>query len=98
MLKIEIKDANLTGRKWKDGRTVFEQHAWAFIPEPNGNAAEYPQKITLRLPPESQPYAVGFYRLPPSCLYVGDFGALTIGQARLVPFSQSVSNPQKQAA
>lgn len=94
MLKIEIKEASLTGRKWKSGEAVMEQHAWAFIPESNGNSAEYPQKVTLRLPPDSQPYAVGFYRLPPSCLYVGDYGALTVGQARLVPL---VQNAQKAA-
>ena len=90
MLKVEIKEANLTGRKWKSGDPVMEQHAWAFIPESNGNVAEYPQKVTLRLPPDSQPYSVGMYRMPPSCLYVGEYGALTVGQARLIPLAQSV--------
>ena len=94
MLKIEIKESSLTGRKWADGRTVYEQHAWAFIPERNGNAADYPQRITLRLEDGAAPYPAGFYRLPPSDLYVGNFGALTIGRAHLVPLVAA----QKQAA
>lgn len=94
MLKIEIKEANLTGRKWADGTPVQEQHAWAFIPERSGNTAEYPQKVTLRLENGAQPYQVGFYRLPPSDLYVGNFGALTVGHAHLLPLVAS----QKAAA
>lgn len=94
MLKIEIKEPNLTGRKWQNGNPVFEQHAWAFIPEPNGNTATYPQKITLRLEDNAQPYQVGIYILPASDFYVGNFGALTVGRAHLQPFPQSV----KQAA
>ncbi len=98
MLKIEIKEQALTGRTWQDGKPVFEQVAWAYIPERNGNAPDYPQRVVLRLANGSQPYPVGLYRLPPSNFYVGNFSALTVGQAVLVPLAQAVNNTQKQAA
>jgi len=90
MLKIEIKEPNLTGRKWQNGNPVFEQHAWAFIPEPNGNTADYPQRVTLRLEDNSQPYPIGVYVLPSSDFYVGNFGALTVGRAHLKPYPAAV--------
>jgi hypothetical protein len=89
MLKIEIKEANLTGRKWKSGDLVYEQHAWAFIPERNGNTAQYPQKVTLRLADQAQPYPVGTYRLMPQSFYVGDYNVLIVGQAILEPLVAS---------
>lgn len=88
MIKIEIKEAALTGRKWPDGSTVYEQVGWAFIPEPNGTAPQYPQRTVLRLENKAEPWPVGVYQLLPTSLYVGNFSALTLGIARLQPLQQ----------
>lgn len=91
-IRVIVKSAEVRERTLKNGRTLWEQNAYAVTCDRNNKPNDYPEKIVLAIwsdkqgNPEREPYAPGDYAIAPSSFYVGDFGALTMSP-RLVPLA-----------
>lgn len=95
MIKIEVKDANVNprvitpsnGKNAGRQMTFYEQDAYAFTTDDNGNPRPYPQRITLNIDIEkgAKPYAPGMYQVCPSSCYVDRFNVLQLGRLKLRP-------------
>jgi len=95
MIKIEVKDGNVNPRVItpKSGNnagkqmTFYEQDAYAFTTDEQGNARPYPQRITLNIDIEkgAKPYAPGMYQVCPSSVFVDRFNNLALGRLKLRP-------------
>lgn len=107
MIKIEVKDANITprvitpsqGKNAGRQMTFHEQDAYAFTADDQGRPRPYPQRITLNIDIEKgqKPYAPGFYTVCPSSVYVDRFNSLTLGRLKLVPLAAPATAPVRAA-
>jgi hypothetical protein len=98
-IKIEVKSPAIIERSGVSAKTgkpysIREQEAYAHTFDKDGHLMPYPVRIRLSLGPQQPPYAPGNYQLDPSCIYVDQFGGLTLSRPRLLPIAQAV----KQAA
>jgi len=98
-IRFEIKSTDLrqiSGTSTKSGKpySIREQEAWAFLYGRDGKPQPYPQRVSLSLGDDQQPYEPGLYYLDPSSIYVGDFGKLMLGRPVLV---KVVSDAKKAA-
>lgn len=94
-LKIEVKSTEVetrTGTSPRTGKpyTIRSQVAYAFTLERNGQPRSYPERISLNLEDNDQPYPVGVYYLDDRSVYVGDFGRLMLGRPILTPVKQNL--------
>ncbi len=101
MLKIEIKSSavsEISGIS-KAGKpyTIRKQTGWAHTYNEHGTLNEYPERFDINLAADQPPFAVGYYKLNPSCIFVGDFHQLSIGRVVIDPI-QNVGSGQIQKA
>ncbi|WP_109014409.1 single-stranded DNA-binding protein [Novimethylophilus kurashikiensis] len=94
-LKIEIKSAEIETRHGTSARTgkpftIRSQIAYAHTLERNGTPRAYPERISINLEDDDQPYPVGTYTLDDRSVYVGDFGRLMLGRPVLVPVKSNL--------
>lgn len=94
MIKIEVKSADTTrstGTTKAGKQFPRKQTAYAFTLDRNGNPNPYPERISLVIWDNEQPYASGIYELAPTSLYVGEYGELKLSP-HLVPAKVAVSS------
>lgn len=90
MIRIEVADDTKVHTKSgtsKNGKgyTIHEQTAYAHVLDEEGRPAKYPVPCRLPVEDEAKPYKQGFYTLDPRSIFVGDYGRLEVGRARLAP-------------
>lgn len=107
MIRIEVKAAVVArrditikqGPKAGQISTFFEQEAWAYTFNRDGEPHPFPQRCVINIDPVTvngtpqapNPYPVGNYQPDPSCLYIDRFGCLTLGRLKLKPISPAIS-------
>lgn len=81
----EVQTRSGTARATGNPYTIRTQEAYAYTVDPaNGKPRPFPERISLQLEDNQQPYNVGDYTLSPACVYVGDYGRLNLGRPVLV--------------
>lgn len=94
-LKVIVKSIDIAQREGTSRRgqpyKIRSQDAYIHTYLADGRQAPYPERFALNLEDGQEPYPVGEYTLDTDpCIYVGDFGRLTLGRPRLVAVTQGV--------
>ncbi len=101
MLKIEIKSTSVSEISGisKAGKPylIRKQTAWAHTYNEHGALNEYPERFDINLAVDQPAFAAGFYKLNPSCIFVGDFHQLSIGRV-VIDSIQNAGSAQIQKA
>lgn len=92
MIKIEIQDASVNVREFTRKETgelmqFREQTAYAFLSGP------YPERITLNLGPQDQPYQPGTYQLDSQSIMVNKYRGLEFARRLKLVLPTKTSMP-----
>lgn len=95
MLRVIVESAEVAEKSGVSAKTgkpyrIREQEVYAYLVDSHGVEKKFPAPMRLGLD-DAPPYQPGEYRLSPECLYVADFGRLTVGRIRLVPKAPAVA-------
>lgn len=74
--KVEVNEKRGTSRQGKP-YVIREQNVWA------QTGKEYPESMTVRLEDNDGPYQPGKYMVTEDCLYINQYGQLSVGRVKL---------------